>query len=144
MHADARHPRPSPPLGSRTLAPGPRADQLVLPVPPAAVDPGGGLTGDVTVTVRADGPGHWCASLALRGPGGALQELAHGGSTGPRVRLGPVVVPPADGGDLVLVVSPHDFPRHARDLQSGADHLTGTGPAPARRTVHAVEMETPA
>jgi hypothetical protein len=45
---------------------------------------------------------------------------------------------------MVVILSAHAFPRHARDLQAGEDILAGTTTRTVRRDVDAVVVELPA
>lgn len=45
---------------------------------------------------------------------------------------------------MVLILSAHSFPRHARDLQSRSDHLAGTETRAVLREVESVTLDMPA
>ncbi|MEQ4522352.1 CocE/NonD family hydrolase [Nocardioides kribbensis] len=118
-------------LRERTPAPAPARGAAAPPAPtappaPPATDPTTATTDPTT------------------DPGVRLLEVAHGAAVGPRVRLGPVAVPADDVDRLVLVVSAHSFPRHARDLQTGEDALAGATTRVLRRRVHSIDLEVPA
>ncbi|HEY9316187.1 CocE/NonD family hydrolase [Williamsia sp.] len=100
-----------------------------------------------TPSVRIDSPagsGDWSALLAIRRRDGRLEQVAHGMSPHPAVRLTPISVHLETGESMAVIVSAHSFPRHARDLQAGDDHLTGTSMQSAERDVRTVHVELPA
>jgi hypothetical protein len=82
--------------------------------------------------------------LAIRRRDGRLEQIAHGSSPHPAVRLTPVVAHLDTGESMVVILSAHAFPRHARDLQAGEDILAGTTTRTVRRDVDAVVVELPA
>ena len=65
-------------------------------------------------------------------------------STHTTIHLTPVAAHLDTGESMVLILSAHSFPRHARDLQSRNDHLAGTETRAVLREVESVTLDMPA
>lgn len=139
--SDPGDPFPSVLPGDDLRAVAARPDCLVLDFPAPAASMIGTPTVHIdSAAVSAD----WAALLAIRRRDGRLVQVAHGLSPHRAVRLTPLSVHLDPGESMAAIISAHSFPRHARDLQSGEDQLTGTTMHIAERDIIAVRVELPA
>lgn len=139
--ADPTDPFPSMAHGADVSEAAARPDCLVLDLPSRSA----ALIGTPTVRVHSThGAGHWGALLATRRRDGRLEQTAHGMSTHTTIHLTPVAAHLDTGESMVLILSAHSFPRHARDLQARSDHLAGTETRAVLREVESVTLDMPA
>lgn len=138
--ADPKRPFPSREPGSNVQDLLSRPDCLVLPV---RWHPGI-VVGTPIVRIETDDRDRqWGALLLVCGRDGRAVQLAHGMSLGALIHLSPVSTYIDQGEELFVIVSAHSFPRHARDLHSGEDHLYGARMVTALRSVIGVELAMP-
>ncbi|WP_207843796.1 CocE/NonD family hydrolase [Williamsia soli] len=139
--SDPADPFPSIPPGDDLRAVAARPDLLVLDFAAPATS----MIGTPTVHINsAVEDADWAALLAIRRRDGRLEQVAHGLSPHRAVRLTPLSVHLDPGESMAVIISAHSFPRHARDLQSGEDQLTGTAMQIAERDITGVRVELPA
>ena len=139
--ADPLQPFPSCDLGADVGFLLGRSDCLVRPVPSRA----GIAVGSPMVRVdTAESNRHWGAMLVVHRRDGRAEQLAQGMSLDNTVHLGRISTRIHYGEELSVIVSAHSFPRHARDLQTGEDHLHGRRTQAVRRTVRGIVVEMPA
>jgi predicted acyl esterase len=141
FRSDPNDPFPSVPPGTDLSLMAARSDCLLLDFFPRT----GAIIGTPTVRVHSNAAsGNWGALLAIRRRGGRLEQVAHGMSPHAVVRLTPLSTHLESGESMVVIVSAQSFPRHARDLHTGDDHLTGTGVRTTIRVVTGVCVDFPA
>lgn len=140
FRSDPHEPFPSAPPGADLTAVLDRSDCLSLDFCPRA----GVIIGTPTVRVRSDAAtGSWGALLAVRRLGGRVEQVSHGMSPNPVIHLTPMSIHLETGESMVVIISAQSFPRHARDLQTGGDPLTGHVVRSEDRDVTAVRVELP-
>jgi predicted acyl esterase len=139
--ADPLQPFPSLDLGTDVRCVADRPDCLTRPVPWRV----GSVVGSPLVRVDSvDRDRHWAAMLVVQRRSGEAEQLSYGLSLGAVVHLEPLSTYIHEGEELSLIVSAHSFPRFARDLHTGEDHLHGTRAVSLQRTVRSVVLEMPA
>jgi hypothetical protein len=141
FRSDPSTPFPSLPFGVDIGRPARRPDCLLVDFEHRA----SAVVGSPTVQVMSSDNHHqWSAVLAVRRRDGRLEQIAHGTSPRPDIRLTPVSTQLEPGETMAVIISAHSFPRHPRDLQVGCDPLTGTTMQATDREVHGVLVELPA
>lgn len=138
--ADPLQPFPSVALGTDVRCVSNRTDCLTWKVPWHT----GFVVGTPMVRVdSADRGRHWSAMLVVHRRDGRAEHISYGTSLDSVVHLEPLSTYIHEEEELALIISAHSFPRHARDLQTGEDHLQGSTAMCMRRTVRGVVFEMP-